>query len=123
MNGSFMLDPAHPTGPLLRINEGELPDGRALFVEASLRRRDLVPGASRDALIVCTMGGNDDRVRYTFAMNDLPTAPAWRHWRYAFVLPAALPGEHFSFSVQQPADGAFLVDAPTFRLSAVRACP
>ncbi|MBK8340182.1 MAG: hypothetical protein IPK99_09445 [Flavobacteriales bacterium] len=123
MNGSFMLDPAHPTGPLLRINEGELPDGRALFVEASLRRRDLVPGASRDALIVCTMGNDDDRVRYTFAMNDLPTAPAWRHWRYAFALPAALPGEHFSFSVQQSGDGAFLVDAPTFRLSAVRACP
>ncbi|MBK6755111.1 MAG: hypothetical protein IPG69_16375 [Flavobacteriales bacterium] len=124
VNGSFLVDRVHPTGPVLRIPENVLPDGRALLVEASLRRRDLDPGASRDALIVCTMGSDGaDRVRYAFAMNDLPASPSWRLWRYAFVLPAALPGEHLSFSVQQPSEGAFQVDAPTFRLSAVRPCP
>lgn len=123
VNGTFLVDRAHPTGPVLRIPEDVLPDDRPLFVEASLRRRDLAPGASRDALIVCTLGRSDDRMRYAFAMNDLPAPPSWRHWRYAFVLPAALPYEHLSFSVQQLGEGTFLVEAPKFRLSAVRPCP
>lgn len=119
----FLVSPEHPFGPTLRVGPEALPTGRAFHLEVSLRRGEPLPGSSHDALVVTTLGTpGASRVHYAFRLNDLPFASSWRHWRYAYRMPAAQPGEHLSWYVWQPGSGEFLLDSISVRIMAVRPC-
>ena len=122
-NHACRIDAITPLSTTLVVSADSLPDGRTLYLVCALRRLDLAPWCSADALVVCELDLNGQkRGYYRFKMNDLPsTVPdRWRSWRYAFRMPAPLPGEALRFYIWQPGSGAFLIDDLAVRISAAR---
>ena len=98
--------------------------GRELFADIELRRRALDPLASDTALLVFTYATEGrQRMHETFPMNDIRRLDdtRWRHWRHAFNMPVANPGEEVSIYLWQPGRGRVEVRGLRITVRAVRA--
>ncbi len=98
------------------------PMGRELYIEMELHRRALALGATRDARVECLLVDADSvRTTYGFRMNDqpMPDDRQWRHWRYAFRMPATKHREQLVIQIRQPSPGTFAVRNIRVRIRAV----
>ena len=119
----WQLDSADRFGPGVIVAPAELPSGQVLYVEASLRRRALDANASNTVEMVCTLGQGGTNWYYNaYRLNDirLPDDRTWRHWRYAFYVPAAKPGDEMRVYTVQNGTGRVLLKDVDVRISAVR---
>ena len=117
LSGSWQHSPA------LRLSSDRLPAGRQLFADIELTRRAIDPYASDTALLVFTYtAGDHQRMHESFAMNDIRRIDdrRWRHWRHAFNMPSAEPGEEVSIYLWQPGRGRIEVRDLRVTLRAVR---
>lgn len=117
------LSGASPFTPALRLSGDRLPAGRELFADIELRRRALDPFASDTVLLVFTYATEGrHRMHESFALNDIRRLDdrQWRHWRYAFNMPSALPREEVSIYLWQPGQGRVEVRDLKVTLRAVR---
>lgn len=118
------LGPDRQHSPALRLGADRLPTGRELFADIELRRRALDPLASDTALLVFTYATEGrQRMHETFPMNDIRRLDdtRWRHWRHAFNMPVANPGEEVSIYLWQPGRGRVEVRDLRITVRAVRA--
>lgn len=117
------LNDTSRSSPVFSIDPDALPDHRLLFLEASLRRRALDPGASDGAVLACTFrDGDRDRHRQEAPLNGIRKMDdrGRRRWNYAITLPPAMPGEAFNCQLQLNGGGSVLIDDFRVRLSAPR---
>lgn len=118
------LGPDRQHSPALRLGADRLPTGRELFADIELRRRALDPLASDTALLVFTYATEGrQRMHETFPMNDIRRLDdtRWRHWRHAFNMPVANPGEEVTIYLWQPGRGRVEVRDLRITVRAVRA--
>ena len=119
----WQVDGVDRFGPGVIVAPAELPSGRVLYVEAALRRKAVDANASRSVEVVCTLGQGGTNWYYnTYRLNDIRSTDdrSWRHWRYAFYVPAAREGDEMRVYVMQNTNGRVLLKDATVRISAVR---
>jgi hypothetical protein len=117
----IQLDETHPFSPAFIVPASQLPQGRQLHLEASLRRRALQKGASDRASLICTLWkGGTERGYQAWALNDLPLPDdrEWRAWRYAITVPPPEDGEEFRCYVWLNGPGVVQLTDMRVRLSA-----
>lgn len=117
------LGPERQHSPALRLSGDRLPPGRELFVDIEFGRRAIAPLASDTALLVFTYATDGhQRMHETFPMNDIRRLDdtRWRHWRHAFNMPKAMPGEEVSIYLWQPGQGRVEVRGLRVTVRAVR---
>jgi len=128
-NGLLALDHVAIPGPQRIAMDSPLrtaftpPAGNELYVEMDLRRKAVELGDTKDAIVECLLLHADrTRITYWFRLNDqpLPDDRQWRHWRYAFRMPAAVEGEELVIRIRQPFRGTFHVRDVNVKLSAVK---
>ena len=110
-------------GPSFRCEAPEYPTGKLVYVEMANTRRNLRPGGSAQAMVVCTIhlrsGGTS---RYSFRLDHVPDPPAGplRAWRSSFVLPAEPAIQGIELAVEGA--GAYALAPPRIRLSTPHVC-
>lgn len=117
------LSGAWPYSPALRISGERLPVERELFANIELRRKASDHFASDTVLLVFTYATEgQQRMHVTFPMNDIRRMDdrLWRHWRYAFNMPKAEPGEEVAIYLWQPGLGRVLIRDLRVTVRAVR---
>lgn len=122
-NGILELSATNMFSPALRLSHDDLPIGRQLYAEIALQRRAIDPLASDSVMIVYTYATSEQqRMHVTFAMNDIRglNDAFWRHWRHAFNVPIALPGEELSIYLWHTGKGRVLVRDLSVAVRAVR---
>ncbi|MEO8067981.1 MAG: hypothetical protein ABI599_09850 [Flavobacteriales bacterium] len=113
----------YPYSITMELDSAAIPDGRRLFVEARITRKERRPGSSAQAVVVCEIGSSTaQRYYFSFPLNDLPSPPAGETetWRYAFRNPAALPSEGMKLYVWQTGEGDFTIDNFSAKVSAAK---
>ena len=118
------LSGAWPYTPALRISGDRLPIGHELFANVEVHRKAVDHLASDSVLLVFTYATEgQQRMHVTFPMNDIRRMDDrhWRHWRYAFNMPKAEPGEEVAIYLWQPGRGRVLIRDLRVMVRAVRA--
>ena len=122
-DGTFVLDAARSISPAIVVDTTRPRAGGSIYLEVSLMRKALDRGAARTGVVVCSLGDDRaERIHIAWPIEDVPQPDdrLWRHWRYAFIAPPALPGERFSMHIEQTGQGTLLLKDVQVRVSIPR---